>query len=208
MKKLLMGLALLFFIGVNSSKAQETHLEQLKPVSYLTVNAENSDFIKVKNANLDFFNEHISEEIDFEHIIHLKVKDENIETFQLSVTNKDEYNNIIIVYNKILKESIIFYSNFVKKDNLITNTYQTNEGYKFRTIKTLLNDAGNTIGITLGEAPVVEKTCFKDCMERQEDNFEATFKGWVYWNLIPATQVMAAVNCEGCCEKWWKNDGC
>lgn len=51
-------------------------------------------------------------------------------------------------------------------------------------------------------------SCFSVCFHAQEDNFEDTFTGWLAWNTNPHVQIIAAGNCQGCCQGWWSNAGC
>jgi hypothetical protein len=202
MKKFIFSLLFLFTSII--SFAQSSVYEHLTPTSINEV-SEDNEYVQIFLENSNLINRYDGLSFDFEKIELLNVSNQNIKIISIPIKENDELNFIFGVINLEANDYMIFFQNFnVTETQVITKLFDED---KTEFANHTFNKNENSLNISLIDN-YKPTSCFKSCMERQEDNFEDTFAGWIIWNTHPHVQIMAAINCKGCCKKWWNNRGC
>ena len=134
-------------------------------------------------------------------------KDSSVRDIITKLNESNNFDYVIDIYNTQNFESIFYFEKYTLLQNEFkTTVYDENKTALYNTVS-----SRSTTDLIPIEQVQQRASCFKTCFDAQEESFEDSFTGWLYWNVGPqavAVQTMAALNCQGCCRVWWSNVGC
>ncbi len=184
----------------------QNYFDDLKPIDTLRVNLNEDndlDNFLLTSKLQENFNQYSYNFINIQKVI---LENHDIKLFAIPIVENTTVNYIIGVFNSSNNDYLIFFEKFERSENSVfTIVYDKNLNEIYSNTYDLSN---SKLIYQINNNYESVDNCFVDCMHRQEAFFELTFEGWIYWNVIPATQVIAAINCQGCCKRWWRNKGC
>ena len=182
--------------------AQQT-LRDLTPTSFTTLSLDDNLYTDFISNGMEILK---SEVVTLDTVMEGHTSNTGIRNFICKINNSLNYNYLIGVYNVTTKEKFFLLEKFTLNDNFVeSKIYDTSKNLLYSTYSTSqqMDYIPNAI--------LQRVSCFGSCMDAQEANFESTFSGWLFWNMPPHSsfvQAMAAINCQGCCKRWWSNAGC
>jgi len=186
MKNFLICLAIIF-VSTSASAQFKTEVEGFGVKTSIRVDIQNSkvaDFLK----STDFRKKNVDVDIN-EGQIYLETL-KNGSTGIKFILSKGTYQTIYAIQPSLRTEFLYY---FLQGNATSTKTFNAN--------RTLLYTANNMNNMVQIQMVAAGKSAFSNCMDAVEDDFESEPVGWIYWNLNPPVQVLAATMC-GSCVSW------
>lgn len=175
-------------------------ISYLMPKQSETITTQNQLYVNFVSST-GIFQTYPNLQITDQNLELLTLQDTSIKAFIASVSGVGTPNKLAVVYNDSISEYMYYFIERSQGSPILGKVFDETNTLLYETTQT-------STAFSLSFAFFAPKSCFAGCMEAQEDYFEDTIAGWIYWNLNPWVQVVTAVNCQGCCKKWWKNGGC
>lgn len=177
-------------------------LSHLRPTGSEVITTSNSLYTNFVSAT-GVFQNYPSLVVTDQNLDLVTLEDPAIKIIIIPVSGMGSINKLIAVCNTQISDYMFFFEDYSFSNNQITSqVYDESNSFIYQAEQTQ---------IAYNISRIAPETCFGSCIQRQEDSFESTFAGWIYWNVLPhsiVVQTMAAINCNGCCKGWWRNGGC
>lgn len=185
-------------------------LTYLKPQSNEVITTGHDLYINFVNTT-GIFQKYTSLSITDQNLDLVTLADPKIKVIVIPITGVGASNKLLAVCNTENSQYMYFFMEFsisTQLQEIKSKLYDKNNTYIYSTFQT-----NTSFDLSLPSQTSSSRvySCFSECMDRQESNFESTFIGWLYWNVLPNSSIVqaaAAINCLACCEGWWKNKGC
>ncbi|MGI8598226.1 MAG: hypothetical protein ACR2KB_03130 [Chitinophagaceae bacterium] len=198
-------------VQIQCNQQTPIDLSYLRPQSSTTISTSSNLYTNFLSTS-NIFQKYPSLTITNQNIDLVTVADPNIEAMVISISGVGSSNTLVVFHNISSSQFIYFFMEFnfnSQAQQVSSNLYDDNNQFIYSTYQT--STYFDLILPSTNPATRIGGTCFGDCMDKQEANFESTFTGWLAWNMPPHSvivQAAAAVNCLGCCQQWWNNKGC